>query len=526
LSDLALPPQILSDIIEALYRTYIDDVEKGGDVASTLQAFQQHIAQRYPRLFASRRGIRTPRVVKAFLLFERLQARPNPQIAADLASLLPDGEQATHIISTLAESTLAVPPAAAEADAEEAFDNGQYDRALEFFLGLQLTRKSISRLLSCVLSIGTDEAKQRLVAAIDGADDHLIASLAPAVQQRLADLRTAPLSVPTVDTPSNAWMSWAQQLKRDVNLAGAESAVRSGATNWDVTLFQHSESLSKDFADLLGNLNGDAAVVLRRSLSQVFAAFFPEGGEPTSATKPIAAVLFLLIAMDDGLSGSDLNLLAQLMAHLLALGLSVDDYVSLVNDLEDVQDRVGSYAHLPWSLDICEALAIAPSPSETARDARLRLFLQVLGQTQAFAHRLRPQDLLPIEFLAKDYGVDDEAVASLKRANEESAADLILPNLEGKTVGIYTLAEAAGIRAKQSLEAMFPGCTVEVNSDLVCTARLTSLAKTADLFVFAWKSSSHQAFYCVKDALTKGEPIWALGKGTASILRAVLDNIG
>ena len=364
------------------------------------------------------------------------------------------------------------------------------------------------------------------MAAIDGADDHLIASLAPAVQQKLADLRTAPLSVPTVDTPSNAWMSWAQQLKRGVNLAGAESAVRSGATNWDVTLFQHSESLSKDFADLLGNLNGDAAVVLRRSLSQVFAAFFPEGGEPTSATKPIAAVLFLLIAMDDGLSGSDLNLLAQLMAHLLALGLSVDDYVSLVTDLEDVQDRVGSYAHLPWSLDICEALAIAPSPSETARDARLRLFLQVLGQTQAFAHRLRPQDLLPIEFLAKDYGVDDEAVASLKRADEEPTADLVPASLAGKTIGIYTLAEAAGTRAKQSLEAMFPGCTAEVNSDLVCTARLTSLAKAADLFVFAWKSSSHQAFYCVKDALTKGEPIWVLGKGTASILRAVLDNIG
>ena len=528
LSDLALPPQILSDIIEALYRTYIDDVEKGGDVASTLQAFQQHIAKRYPRLFASRRGIRTPRVVKAFLLFERLQARPNAQIAADLASLLPDGEQATQLISTLAAATEAVPPAAAltDADAEEAFDNGQYDRALAFFLGLQLTRKSISRLLSCVLSIGTDEAKQRLVAALDGADAQLIASLAPVVQQKLADLRTSALTVPTVDAPPNAWMSWAQQLKQGVDLAAAESAIRSGATNWDITLFQHSESLSNDLADLLGNLNGDAAGVLRRSLSQVFAAFFPEGVEPTSATKPIAAVLFLLIAMDDGLSGADLNLLAQLMAHLLALGLSVDDYVSLVSDLEDVQDRVGSYAHLPWSLDICEALAIAPSPSDTARGARLRLFLQILGQTQAFAHRLRPQDLLPIEILAKDYGVDDEAVASLKRANEESAADLVLPNLAGKTIGIYTLAEAAGTRAKHSLEAMFPGCTAEVNSDLVCTAKLTSLARAADLFVFAWKSSSHQAFYCVKDALTKGEPIWALGKGTASILRAVLDNVG
>ena len=131
---------------------------------------------------------------------------------------------------------------------------------------------------------------------------------------------------------------------------------------------------------------------------------------------------------------------------------------------------------------------------------------------------------MPIEFLAKDYGVYEQAIASLKRAKEEAARSA-LPSLDGKTIGIYTLAEAAGSRARQALEVMFPGCTVDVNSDLVCTAKLTSLAKAADMFVFAWKSSSHQAFYCVKDALTKGEPIWALGKGTASILRAILDNI-
>jgi hypothetical protein len=92
-----------------------------------------------------------------------------------------------------------------------------------------------------------------------------------------------------------------------------------------------------------------------------------------------------------------------------------------------------------------------------------------------------------------------------------SEPTLVLPNLEGKTIGIYTLAEAAGSRAKAALEKLFPGCKVVVNSDLVATPQLTSLAKSADMFVFAWKSSSHQAFYCVKDSLTKGEPIWAAG---------------
>ena len=229
--------------------------------------------------------------------------------------------------------------------------------------------------------------------------------------------------------------------------------------------------------------------------------------------------------MDDALSRSDLDLLAQLLSQLLALGLSSEDYLSLVDDLADVQRRVGSYAFLPWSLDVCEALAITSSPSEAGRDGRLRFFLQVLSQAQSFVHRLGRQDLLPIEFLAKDYGVETDTIAWLKPA-QESNATVQLPSLNGKTIGIYTLAEAAGSRAKAALEQMFAGCKVVVNSDLVCTPQLTSLAKAADIFIFAWKSSSHQALYCVKEALTKSAPIWALGKGTASILRAVLDNIG
>ena len=72
---------------------------------------------------------------------------------------------------------------------------------------------------------------------------------------------------------------------------------------------------------------------------------------------------------------------------------------------------------------------------------------------------------------------------------------------------------------------MFPGSIVEVNSDLVATDKLRTLARTADMFVFAWKSSSHAAFYCIKEELPTGEPIWAAGKGTASIMRAVLDNL-
>lgn len=532
LTDLALPPQILADLIEALYRTYVEDAEAAGDGAALRDAFARHVATPYPKLFASRRGIRAPRVVKAFALYEQLQPSPDAAIIDALLALLPTGTDTS--LFGVAPGPQPMPASDTTLDqADEAFDDGQFDRAFEFYLRLPASRKTISRLVSCVGTIGTDEARDRLLALVDEAGDELVESLAHAVATRLEGLRQArgADASPSPDTagPSgaNPWMRWAEQLQAGHDLAGAERDTQSAPTNWDAAEIRQSGQLAQQFADIIGGLNDDAGVVARAAVPQIYACFFPDDVPPSPAARPVASLLFLLIAVGDTLSRADLDLLGQLTSLLIEQGLSPDDYVSLMGDLADVQKRIGSYAYLPWSLDVSEALAILPCPSDNARDARLRLFLQVLGQAAGFAHRLAPADLLPIETLAKDYGVGAEAVIALKR---EAATDDVhatsLPNLDGKTIGIYTLAETAGGRAKVALEELFPGCKVLVNSDLVATAQLASLAKSADLFVFAWKSSSHQAFYCVKEALGGKEPIWAPGKGTASILRAVLERLG
>ena len=246
-------------------------------------------------------------------------------------------------------------------------------------------------------------------------------------------------------------MNWARRLQSGGDLAAAELAVRDGSTTWDASPYLASESRSQELADLLGNLQGEPAEVLRRSFAQIFAAFFPEDAAPERSTRPIANMLFLLLALDDTLSAADLVLLEQLLTRLLGLGLSEADYVSLVGDLAEVQGRIASYAYLAWSLDVCEALAVAPSPSTASREARLRFFLSVLGQAQGFGHRLLAPDLLVIEYLAKDFGVDAEAITSLRRASEAVDADSTAPDLSGKTIGIYT--SGGGRRASRQATA-------------------------------------------------------------------------
>lgn len=527
LSDLVLPPQILADLVEALYRTFIEPLEAEGNLDRLLRSFEVTVARPYPRLFASRRGVRAPCVVKAFLLHERLQPKPAPALMEELLELLPDAERSLQWVVQCAANTQAGARSAFnEDDADDAFDDAQYDRAFEFYLSLAASKKSLNRLVVCAYQIGR-EARLRLADRVATLDPNLIGELSVQQQGKLASLRLEAGIAEAgskATEPANSWLAWAEQLKRGTDLSGAARALECAVTNWDVTLFAKSEALSTQFADLIGGLSGAAEQHAREAVSTLINAFLPPGAIVSPALRPIASVLFSLIAMDDPLSNTDLEVLAQLLGHRLAFGLTSRDYVSMVDDLVDVQNRVSSYDSLPWSLDACEALVQAAAVSDEAREARLRFFMKVLGQTQAFAHRLQPSDLVSLELLSKDFRVDEAAIGWVRGAQTERAPGEALPDLSGKTIGIYTLAQSAGARARTALELMFLGCKVELNSDLVCTTKLTNLAKAADLFVFAWKSSSHQAFFCVKDALAPREPVWPGGKGTASILRAVINH--
>lgn len=534
LSDLPLPPQTLSDVIEALYRTYIDAADEAGDGPATLQAFRGEVVGAYPRLFASRRGVRTPRVVKAFLLYELVQAEPNRKILDDLLALLPPAEQSGGAYEAfLAAATPFQPEPQTTERAEVAFDDAQFDRAFEFFLSLPLERKVVTRLVQCARVIGTADARERLVAALETAQPDVLNSLSDGLQAQIAGMR-APLPLvqamspaPAVAGSANApgWMAWAQAVAAGQDLERLSEQVQDGAAVWDVAPFSKSEASSQALADILGNIEGDGIDVVRRALPIIQAAFFDADQPIDQNTKPLASMLFDLLAMGDVVSRVDLDLVSQLLTRLLQIGLSSQDYALRLRDLADLENRVTSYATLPWSLDVCESLALEPCPSQAAREARLGFFTLVLSHAQGFAHRLGPQDILAFEYLACDFGVDPDSLSVLRSGRAAVAPTTALADLNRKTIGIYTLMEAAGSRAKTILESMFAGCRVVVNSDMVATAQLNNLAKVADIFVFAWKSSSHQAFFCVKDAPPKVEPVWAQGKGTASIIRAVLDQL-
>ena len=217
-------------------------------------------------------------------------------------------------------------------------------------------------------------------------------------------------------------------------------------------------------------------------------------------------------------SQTERELARDMASRLLLVGLDAKEYEGMIADLEDLMGTQMSVFTLGWSLDLAELFAINPCPDP---ERRLRLVLRVVEEVRRLAHRLSPADAMVVRQLCRDYEIDCPTEINQR---ETGRSDGTGEALSGKKVGIYTLVEPAGQRAAALLCQFCPTVRVELNSDHDCTKTLIHLARSADLFVFAWKSSKHQAFYCVKDNRDANNPmIQAQGKGTSSILRALME---
>lgn len=537
LPELTLPPQIIADLIEALYRTHLDGIDPA-DSEQLLATFREQIGGRYPRLFSTRRGVRTPRVVKAFLLHECARPNPNGQMLDELIGLLSDGDSAKPSFAKLVSAASATIEVSHE-EADNAFDDGDLDRAFEFYLAQPASKKSLTRLILCATLIGTPDAIVRLATKVDGAGS-VFDEVSSTHRAKYEALRQAgrsndqvliengpfaggvePMTVgTTVPTSMASWQDWITQIRT----GHAVGLPQAAAVTWDTQQIVGSEAAARVFADVIGNAGGDVADVVRHAIPTIYSAFVSDAEVLHPSVKPIAHTLFMLIAMGDGLSAVDLTLLAQLLELNLSAGISADEYLAIVDALSDVHERMNSPSHLAWALDVAEVLAFAPATTPACIAARQQFFLLVVTKAAGFAHRLRAEERQTFRVLARDFDIDQSTLGVID-SEEAKPEGQELPNLSGKTLGIYTLTEAAGERAKQVLEAMFPGLSVALNADRVATSKLSNLARNADLFIFAWRSSSHSAFYCIKHAMGSRDPIMAAGKGTASIVRAVIEAV-
>lgn len=529
LADLHLPPQVRGELLDALYRTHIDPVEDPRNAAAAVEEFRQKMAQ-YGRLFATRQGLRQPRVVKAFLMNALLREQPQREELEELAALLPtaSGDEPFSVaLRGLVDRRLppARPTGLDEADA--AFDDMDYDLALRLYAVVPPTRKSVARMIQCAYTIKNAAAARTALGGLAQVPETeatlpqsmrpIIAALRALAEPTPSPADPAPDATPAPVSGPDNWHDWAKWVAGGAAQALAIATLEQRCGGWSTTPYLQRQP-AEELAQHLGNAALAAQEVIQLAFPHLYQAFVGEAEESKPALAPVYAALLTAVVLAPRRTGDDLELARTLASLLLEAGLSEAEYQNLMRDLMDMFRQDASVSTLDWALDLAEV--VATSRAATSSD-QLNLVVAILEFARSRIHRLTSRQIEIVRALCADIGISADPY--LVDAPDEDPDASALAQLAARSIAIYTLAETAGQRALQILSKLVPGINVSLNSDKVCTDRLAALARNAELFVFAWRSSKHAAYYCIKDHRPKEmRLLMPQGKGTASILRALL----
>ncbi|WP_321968620.1 protein DpdD [Paraburkholderia tropica] len=523
LRDLSLPRQTLSEAVEALYFHYLAVHENDADLAGATATFNEKIRPRFAWLFRARRSITRPAVLKAFALNELSRERPDGELLATLRNELQSSGEPL-LPQWFPDTKTDVETADWLNEGDMAFEDAEYERAMAFYTRAPESQHALQRILECAIEVASLEATQEALDVLGRYPATVQAALGARYRRKIEQLQKSTDVAQSAADGENVvdWKGWARAVKAGLPGSEASRLAVQKAEEWRLSDYTSYPEAVGAFVAEIDDYEDAALRTYVRSIPPIIEFFDHAKGMPEVQRLHQTLLTLILLEGNDGLE--ELDSVQRITATLLQSGISSAEYRELVADLQDMLRRVGSPRYLDWVFDIVELFASFPRPDE---EAPLRLFFVLLQLVNQYSHRLRADQWRGLELLAQDFNQQpaiSELLAGQSEAGQQQHTDF--EHLANKSVGIYTLTESAGQRAAQILASLVPSCHVELNSDHVATARLKQLAANADVFVFAWRSSKHQAYFAIKDARgNRSDLLLPEGKGSASILKVLSEAI-
>lgn len=528
---LSLPAQTIADLVGALYSTYIADIEDSGDDEAVLSAFRKEIADNFGPLFLERKGVMHPSVLKAFMLYELVQAEPNRERCQAIVSAYP--EDGGRVLVERWAGRLSASGASPRADlfesARQALADEDYGLALQLSFDALPDSWTYGALLRCAAEMDDAEVSLRVLAAVDEAPEAERLKWTKRDMARLQQLHADTAEDPgeAVDPPPRTirpeadWQSWVAYVESGIHGYPPLQVLEDALPRWSVEVYASDPAACRELAERIGNAGGDAEQAFRDAFAPLVEFFVDRPERPVRAFAPLYTMLIRIVAWNGMVTANELELASAVVQALVGLAPSREDYIEAVDAYSEILGANSAPSNVDWALNAAEMLALHASPD---RESRLRFFMAVVDMARSCSHRLRPVQYEILTLLAKDYGCSGLLESF---PGGDSAGGDLAPRVDfAGLIGIYTLTEQAGQRARQFLRKLFPQARVELNADHVATDKLKGLAANADIFVFAWKSSKHQAYFAAKEARGSRRTLLPLGKGSASILDCVLGEIG
>ncbi len=211
--------------------------------------------------------------------------------------------------------------------------------------------------------------------------------------------------------------------------------------------------------------------------------------------------------------------LLDLVARTLTTGVSASIFDELVESLRAGWTPFLTDADLSLGLEMIEVLAATRPDAAVEIQTFATQILSRIGP-----HNARRIDAVLLEtakMLAADFGL--ELAIPLEPDGQALKAGLRTRPPEGCFVAIYSLMEPAANRAAAIVRDWYPETRVETFTDKVASTALRNAAKQADLLVIADKAAAHAATDALKKARGRKPINYALGKGSASLVEAVIE---
>ena len=510
---LVLPRETYGDVMEALYRVDMQPVESASDLDDLLDAFRGTVAKTAARLFRSRGTSERIAVHKSFLLHELIQPKADGQFAALLLANLPEGTFG-RLDPSVRSRVAALVPLDSRQEAQQALKEEKFDRAYELFWPLKDDFEVLAGLVLCAREAEDPAKAGTVLARLEAASPALHSKVRAELPHRVTRLEEL---VRRKRPEITRWSDQLPQAQGEAEELYVERWRELARSSYPVDIIREP-----NIGEVAAQLLLDQAVGQPQIYEQLYPLWhelFVERCPPDKRLVPVYEALVETLRLRDVFAAPELELLHQTLSVLLNAGASTKTYTKVVDEVGAVFDQLRSPQVLNWALSVCDTLALSPIGDA---NARLRLLTKVVQCGVGYGSRLNPMQRALLQLLASEAGLTLPAFPAEVAGIDEDDTPQALEGL----VAFYSLDEAAARRASDLLVSLYPSVRVECSAELVCTPRLRKLAQSADVFVFAWKSSKHAAYDCVKSALLdKDALVMAPGGGATSLLAAAMQHI-
>ncbi len=531
------PLAVTRALIKAVYKNELLEFELEDNAPEGLRHFENHVFPLYSGLFTTLSIMKEPEVLKCFMMLAVMKISPQPELRDEILGLEGIEETDRRYLDELAGMLPGLPFTAAASQLEYANElliKGNYNEALRQADKLQPSIQKVRILLECAYEIQSLESERITLKAINELTRKEMKTFMESRRNR--DFMENIGASAEFDDSMNIeallphdWVSFMNRINKgqltDIRVA---AIAQKAQLEWEVDQLRHDPVKIQQLNDLLNNISNDRAEVVYSILPYLVSFFIDDKSWPSAEFKGIYSKLLILLIMKSEVGVAELAFMAEVVSGLLKIGVNEQEYKDIIDFLEAAWSQYYSESNLDWALDVLDILICNPCPLE---EKRLFFMESIMNRLGALLRRVRPEQMQLLKLMLEDLNQitkfeDLLALLDIQTDDSENQTEDILTYLSGKTIGIYSLDEAAASRVKQLIMLRCDKVNIHISNDKVGNDKLKQLSRTADIFVIAHRCAKHAATIFIESNRPKELPIiWAQGKGSASMLQAIFDYV-